>query len=103
MAAWTYMLRCRDGSYYVGCTTNLEQRMGEHLAGVHEGYTSARLPVELVWSENFQHINDAIAAERQIKGWSRAKKSALIAGDWQRVQALSVRASRRPTSSGSSA
>jgi predicted GIY-YIG superfamily endonuclease len=97
------MLRCRDGSYYVGCTTNLDQRIGEHQAGLQRGYTSARLPVELVWVEAFQHLDDAITAERQVKGWSRGKKEALIAGDWFRVQALSVRASRRPTASGSSA
>jgi predicted GIY-YIG superfamily endonuclease len=103
LAAWTYMLRSRDGSYYVGCTTNLDQRIGEHQAGLQKSYTSARLPVELVWVEEFQHLDDAITNERQIKGWSRAKKEALIARDWFRVQALSVRASRRPTASGSSA
>ena len=65
------------------------------------GYTASHRPVEVVWTEEFQHINDAIVVERQIKGWSRAKKTALIAKDWDRLQALSVRASRRP--SGSSA
>jgi predicted GIY-YIG superfamily endonuclease len=103
MAAWTYMLRCRDGSYYVGCTTNLDQRIGEHQAGLQKGYTSTRLPVELVWVEEFQYLDDAITNERQIKGWSRAKKEALIAKDWPAIQALSVRASRRPSSTGSSA
>ncbi len=86
------MLRCRDGSYYVGCTTDLDGRIGHHQAGTCPGYTSARLPIELVWAEEFQHLDDAIAAERRIKGWSRAKKKALIAGDWARITALGSRA-----------
>ncbi|CAN5254690.1 GIY-YIG nuclease family protein [soil metagenome] len=88
MAAWAYMLRCRDGSYYVGCTTDLDGRMGHHEAGTYEGYTSARLPVELVWADEFQFLDDAIAAERRVKGWSRAKKEALMRSDWRRVQTL---------------
>ena len=94
MAAWAYMLRCKDGSFYVGCTTNLDQRMGEHEAATHDGYTSTRLPVELVWAEEFPHIDDAIAAERQIKSWSRAKKAALVAGDYQAIERLPSRAGR---------
>jgi putative endonuclease len=63
----------------------------EHQTGARPGYTFSRRPVELVWSEHFDRITDAIAAERQVKGWSRAKKDALIAGDWQRVQLLARR------------
>jgi predicted GIY-YIG superfamily endonuclease len=92
MASWAYMLRCRDGSYYVGCTTDLDGRIGHHQAGTYAGYTSSRLPIELVWAEEFQHLDDAIAAERRIKGWSRAKKEALIVGDWARITALGSRA-----------
>jgi predicted GIY-YIG superfamily endonuclease len=95
MPSWCYMLRCADGSFYVGCTSNIEGRLGQHSAGEGGAYTCARLPVELVWSEEFQHIDDAIAAERRVKGWTRAKKQALIEGDWRRISALGLR-SRKP-------
>ncbi len=89
MAAWAYILRCADGSYYTGCTTDIDQRLGEHQAGVHESYTASRLPVEMVWADEFQTIHDAIDAERQIKGWSRAKKEALIRRDYDALPGLS--------------
>ena len=92
MASWTYMLRCADGSFYVGCTTDLDKRIGQHQAGEQPGYTASRLPVELVWVEEFQHIDDAIFAERRLKGWSRAKKMALIAGDYAAISHLASRA-----------
>jgi putative endonuclease len=78
-AAYVYILRCADGSYYVGSARgSLERRLEEHSAGMNCRYTKSRRPVTLVWSQAFQQITDAIAAERQIKGWSRAKKEALI-------------------------
>ena len=78
-----YMLKCADGSYYVGTARNgLDIRLAEHNSGLLGGYTASRRPVSLVFSEHFERITDAIAAERKIKGWSRAKKEALIAGDW---------------------
>ncbi len=77
-----YMLRCSDGSYYVGSTSDLEYRLEEHKTGFFGGYTSKRLPVELVWSQDFPSEHEAFMTERQIKGWSRAKKEALIRGDW---------------------
>ncbi len=85
------MLRCRDGSYYVGATTNLEQRLGQHRGGTFSGYTATRLPVEMVWAAEFDTIHDAIANERRMKRWSRAKKEAFIEGDWARLRALSSR------------
>ena len=88
------MLRRADGSFYVVCTTDLDTRIGQHVAGATGGYTGARLPVELVWAEEFQHIDDAIASERRIKGWSRAKKMALIAGDFAVISSLASRARR---------
>jgi putative endonuclease len=92
MGAWLYILRCADGAYYVGTArADLEIRVAEHQAGTFGGYTAARRPVALVYSEYFERIVDAIAAERKIKGWSRAKKQALIAGDLQRLHALSRR------------
>jgi putative endonuclease len=98
MGAFVYMLRCADHSYYVGSATgdDLTKRIAEHNAGVYKGYTSQRLPVTLVWSEHFERITDAIAAERRIKGWSRAKKEALIDGDWSSLRSLSRRRAGRP-------
>jgi putative endonuclease len=66
-------------------------RVDQHNAGSYPGYTFTRRPVVLVWSEYFDRITDGIAAERQIKGWSRAKKEALIRSDWTRLSELSRR------------
>jgi putative endonuclease len=87
------MLRCSDGSFYVGSATgdDLDRRIAEHQTGRFPGYTFTRRPVELVWSEHFDRITDAIAAERKIKGWSRAKKQALTRGDWTRISRLARR------------
>lgn len=95
MASWAYMLRCADGSFYVGCTTDLDQRVAQHRAGTFAGYTSTRLSVEVVWVAECQHIDDAIALEHQVKGWSHAKKKALAMGDPTRLKALASR-SRSP-------
>jgi putative endonuclease len=93
MGAFVYMLRCADASYYVGTATgdDLTRRIAEHNSGAYPGYTSTRRPVHLVWSEHFARITDAIAVERQVKGWTRAKKEALIKGDWRQLQQLSKR------------
>ena len=88
MTFHAYMLRCSDGSYYLGQTDMLERRMAQHEAGEIEGYTQTRRPVELVWSQEFASRDEAIAAEQQIKGWSRNKKEALIAGDCAAISAL---------------
>jgi putative endonuclease len=83
MVAWVYILKCSDGSYYTGLThESLERRVGEHNAGTYGGYTLTRRPVRLVFSSEFDRISDAIAAERRIKRWSRAKKEALIRSDF---------------------
>jgi len=93
MGAFVYMLRCSDDSFYVGSATgnDLDRRIAEHQTGAFPGYTYPRRPVELVWSEHFDRIVDAIAVERKLKGWSRAKKQALIRGDWSKVRRLSKR------------
>ena len=79
MNAFLYMLRCADGSYYVGTTRgSLDQRITEHQAGTFGGYTARRRPVTLVFQQYFERIEDAFAAERQVKGWRREKKEALI-------------------------
>ncbi|MDP1965726.1 MAG: GIY-YIG nuclease family protein [Reyranella sp.] len=86
------MLRCADGSYYVGSARlGLDRRVSEHNNGTFGGYTSKRLPVILVWAEHFLNVTDAVAVERQIKGWSRAKKEALIRGDYETIQSLAKR------------
>ncbi|WP_336977898.1 GIY-YIG nuclease family protein [Altererythrobacter fulvus] len=84
-----YLLRCNDGSFYAGHTDNLETRIAQHQSGLTDGYTAARRPVTLVWSERFPTREEALAAERRVKGWSRAKKEALIRGDWERIRLLS--------------
>ena len=92
MSAYLYMLRCSDGSYYVGTTReSLEHRVAEHEAGAFDGYTARRRPVALVYRQHFQQITDAIAAERQVKGWRREKKEALIRGEFDLLPALSRR------------
>jgi predicted GIY-YIG superfamily endonuclease len=85
---WVYILRCSDGSYYTGSTTNIEVRLVQHDQGTFPGYTSARRPVKLEWSEIFPDTYQALAAERRIKGWSRAKKLALIGGDMNLLHEL---------------
>jgi len=83
------MLRCGDGSFYVGHTDELERRVAEHQAGAIPGaYTHDRRPVELVWTQETYSREEALGAEQRIKGWSRAKKEALIEGDWERVKGL---------------
>ena len=98
MGAFVYMLRCADGSFYVGSATgdDLTRRIAEHQSGYYHGYTSTRRPVTLVWSEHFLQITDAIAVERQLKGWSRAKKEALIKSDWSAIEQLTKRRGGRP-------
>jgi putative endonuclease len=88
MSFWVYILRCSDQSYYTGHTDNLEKRIIEHKSGVIDGYTSTRLPVTLVFSEEFTTRAEALACELQIKGWSRKKKEALIRGDWVEIARL---------------
>ncbi|HWH22599.1 MAG TPA: GIY-YIG nuclease family protein, partial [Allosphingosinicella sp.] len=103
MSFYTYLLRCSDGSYYAGHSDDLEARVAQHQAGAIPGYTETRRPVELVWSESFATRDEAFAAERQIKGWSRAKKEALIRGDWEAVRKLGSRAILRDAASAGSA
>ncbi|MDP1584158.1 MAG: GIY-YIG nuclease family protein [Bradyrhizobium sp.] len=93
MGVFVYMLRCADNSFYVGSATgnDLSPRIDQHNAGAYPGYTFSRRPVVLVWSEYFDRATDAIAAERKIKGWSRAKREALIRSDWTEVSRLSRR------------
>jgi LAO/AO transport system kinase len=85
---FVYLLECADGSYYAGQTDAIEIRVMQHESG-QVGYTSSRKPVKLRWYGEFETRENAIAFEQKIKGWSRAKKEALIAGDWVQIQRLS--------------
>jgi len=85
---FVYILKCTDGSYYTGSTTNLEQRLAQHQTGFFKGYTNSRLPVKLIWWSEFPTEHEAFVCERQIKGWSRAKKEALIRGDWNGIHEI---------------
>ena len=96
--AYVYILRCADDSYYVGSARlGLDQRLAEHNAGRYSGYTASRRPVTLVWSQHCANITDAITVERQIKGWSRRKKEALMRSDYEALGSLASRATK-PTS-----
>jgi predicted GIY-YIG superfamily endonuclease len=86
---FAYMLRCSDGSYYVGHTDDLEARLAQHADGTCGGHTSALRPVTLVWSVELDTRDEALATEMQVKRWTRAKKEALICGDWGRIRELS--------------
>jgi putative endonuclease len=95
MGGFIYILLCCDGSYYVGSTSgDLEKRMAEHQAGTFDGYTAHRRPVSLVFQNAFEHIEEAIAAERQVKGWRRVKRAALIRGDFPALPLLASLAKR---------
>jgi putative endonuclease len=103
VSAFVYILRCSDDSYYVGSARgSLDRRIAEQQAGSIEGYTKSRRPVELVFAQEFDRITDAIAAERQIKGWRRAKKEALINGDLDGLRGLARNYTQHPRPSTSS-
>lgn len=82
-----YILRCADGSLYTGVTRrSVEERVSEHNSGLIPGFTSKRLPVALLFSEAYERADEAVAAERRIKGWSRAKKIAYMRGAFEALQ-----------------
>ena len=99
MSFWTYMLHCRGGYFYVGHTDDIDRRIAEHRSGLIPGFTADHQPVELVWSDQFSNRDDARSAERKLKGWSRAKKLALIRGDWDRISDLAKKKDSASTSS----
>lgn len=91
---YVYILKCADNSYYTGVTDDMERRLEEHQSGKNlSSYTSSKLPVELVFVQRFKDPNQAIAFEKQIKGWSRRKKEALINGDFDLLVEFSRRGS----------
>lgn len=88
---FAYILSCSDGTYYTGSTDELKKRVSEHREGKGCEWTRRRLPVEFVWRQEFPSREEAKAAEHQIKRWSRAKKEALIAGDFDLLRLLAGR------------
>ena len=88
---FTYILRCADGSYYTGSTDELEKRIAEHQNGEGGTWTRKRLPVVFVWRQEFPTREEAMATEHQIKRWSRAKKEALIDGNFDLLKLLASR------------
>lgn len=89
MAFHIYIFECSDGSYYTGHTDNIEKRIFEHNLGLVDGYTSARRPLKLRPVSDFGSREEALEAERQIKGWNRKKKEAFMAGKWDLLIKLS--------------
>ena len=92
---FVYMLRCADGSFYVGSTRNLEARMDQHNSGKGSQYTSNRMPVELVFIEEYDNVGDAYTREKQLQGWGRAKRQKLIELNYEDLPALAKKIFRK--------
>jgi putative endonuclease len=90
LLSYTYILECSNGQYYVGSTTDLERRLQEHQVGLGANFTRKHLPVKLVYYEEYQSVEQAFRRERQLHGWSRAKKEALIKGEFEKLPELSA-------------
>ncbi|MBL4715197.1 MAG: GIY-YIG nuclease family protein [Bacteroidia bacterium] len=87
-----YILKCSDDSYYTGITNDIDRRMFEHETGAsRSSYTYSKRPLKLLFQEHFHDPNQAIKFEKQIKGWNRKKKEALIEGDWDEIVRFSNR------------
>jgi len=87
---YMYILECSDGSYYTGSTKYLEKRFQQHQAGEGANHTKKRLPVKLLYYEEYQRIDEAFYREKQVQGWSRKKKEALINGEFGKLPELAV-------------
>jgi putative endonuclease len=90
-----YMLKCCDGSFYVGSTVDLEPRLYQHRTGEGATYTARRLPVELVYAEEHEHIGAAFAREKQVQNWGRAKRIALTEQRWDDLHELARKRGKR--------
>jgi predicted GIY-YIG superfamily endonuclease len=88
MRGYMYILECADGSYYTGSTTDLEKRLAEHQAGEGANHTKKRLPVKLLYYEVFNRIDEAFYREKQVQGWGRKKKEALMSGNEHQLHAM---------------
>ncbi|MFT3832505.1 MAG: GIY-YIG nuclease family protein [Micropruina sp.] len=96
--AWTYILECADGSFYVGSTTDLDRRLEPHQRGDGAAYTrrSGRLPARMVWAAEFDNVGEASQMEQQVQGWGRAKRIALIEGRFSDLPELARGRTGRP-------
>ena len=90
MTGWLYILECAEGSYYTGSTNDLERRIADHQSGLGANHTKSRLPVRLIYIEEYERIDDAFFREKQVQGWSRKKKEALINGVPELLPTLAV-------------
>ncbi len=90
MTGYMYILLCSDGSYYTGSTKNIERRLAQHQNGEGANHTKKRLPVKLLYYEKYNRIDTAFYREKQVQGWSRAKKEALMRGDLDELPGLSM-------------
>jgi putative endonuclease len=88
VVSYVYILECSDGSYYVGSTRNLELRLWEHQEGLGADYTRRRRPVKLVWQYEYENVGEAFFWEKRVQNWSRAKREALIRGDYTALPGL---------------
>ena len=95
-----YILKCANGNYYTGSTIDLQRRLKQHQMGEGANFTKKHLPVELVYFEKFQRIDEAFYREKQVQGWSRKKKEALISGEYERLPELSKCGIKYGTSTG---
>ncbi|HWM33377.1 MAG TPA: GIY-YIG nuclease family protein [Pseudolysinimonas sp.] len=93
--SWVYIVECADGSYYVGSTRDIDRRYEQHATGLGSEYTRKRLPITLVFAQEYDRIDDAYAREKQIQGWSRAKRRALIEQNYDSLPSLSGSRYRR--------
>jgi putative endonuclease len=93
-----YILECSDGSFYTGSTKNLEKRLREHNNGVGANYTRNRLPVELIYFEEYERIDEAFYREKQVQGWSRKKKLALVEGKSELLPKLAKKVFKKKSS-----
>jgi putative endonuclease len=91
MKGYMYILLCADGSYYASSTKNLEERIFQHQCGEGANHTKKRLPIKLLYFEEFDRIDEAFYREKQIQGWSRKKKEALISGNVEDLKKLAKR------------
>jgi putative endonuclease len=98
MIGWMYILECSDGSYYTDSTNNLELRLQQHQNGEGANHTKKHLPVKLLYYEEFQRIDEAFYREKQVQGWSRKKKEALIKGQSEKLPGLSKNYTQYPPS-----
>ena len=100
MKGWMYMLECFDGSYYTGSTNNLELRLLQHQRGEGANHTKKRLPVKLVYWEEYEHVEQAFHREKQVQGWNREKKKSLIRGTPELLPELAKNYSEFPRARG---